>query len=198
MIYPFGDMNLKNTEYDQSIIERIRLIMKITGLEILGLSKLTGISDAHIYSLLNGRRRLTDEVARILGERLDFDGLLIFKLNKEIPLSISKSSKLIKFKETHKLNVGYFSDTKIDRKGSAFIEYELLPTPFFNQPKYTWEVKEVCKQYKRNYTSNEINGYLKYLVTRKLLKSEKRPIKLRNGELGERLVDVFFKLAKAL
>jgi len=192
MIYPFGDMNAKITSYDLSIVERIKLIMEISDLEILGLSKLTGISDAHIYSLLNGRRKLTDDIAEKIGSSLDFDGMLIFKLNKEIPASISRSNTLLKFREEHKLNTEYFSSTKVDRKGSAFFEYELLPTSLFEEPKYTWEVKDACKRYGRNYTSNEVNGYLKYLVVRKLLRSEKRSIKLRTGGFGERLVDVFY------
>jgi plasmid maintenance system antidote protein VapI len=182
-----------NSEYNLLIAERIKLIMKIAGLEILGLSKITSISDSHIYSLLRGRRNLTDEVADRLGKALDFDGQIIFKLNKEIPTSISKSMNLSKFKLAYKLNEEYFLDARIDRKGRAFIEYELLTTTLFDHPVYAWEVKLACKEQKRNYSSNEIIGYLKYFVVRKLLKSEKRPIKKRNGGFGNRLVDVFWK-----
>jgi len=186
-------MSKINNDYNDAIAERIKTIMQIAGLEILGISKLTGISDSHIYSLLNGRRNLTDEVATIIGDSLEFDGMLIFKLNKEIPSVINKSSRLIKFKDLYKHNAEYFIDTKIDRKGSAFIEHELLLTPFFEESRYTWEVQAECKRLKRNYTSNEVNRYLKYLVVRRLLRSEKRKIKLRNGIFGRRMVDVFWK-----
>lgn len=186
-------MSKVNSDYSNAIAERIKTIMQIAGLEILGISKLTGISDSHIYSLLNGRRNLTDEVAKIIRHSLEFDGMLIFKLNKDVPSSIGKSLQLIRFKEVYKHNTEYFLDTKIDRKGSAFIEYELLPTPFFEEPRYTWEVQVECKLLKKNYTSNEVNRYLKYLVVRKLLKSEKRKITRRKGTFGERVVDVFWK-----
>lgn len=185
-------MSKINNDYTDAIAERIRTIMQIAGLEILGISKLTGISDSHIYSLLNGRRNLTNEMAKIIGDSLEFDGMLIFKLNKEIP-SINKSLQLTKFKDLYKHNAEYFIDTKIDRKGSAFIEYELLLTSFFEEPRYTWEVQVECKRLKKNYTSNQANRYLKYLVVKKLLKSEKRKIKRRNETFGERMVDVFWK-----
>jgi plasmid maintenance system antidote protein VapI len=78
-------MSKVNSDYSNAIAERIKTIMQIAGLEILGISKLTGISDSHIYSLLNGRRNLTDEVAKIIGHSLEFDGMLVFKLNKDVP-----------------------------------------------------------------------------------------------------------------
>ncbi|GAA4331461.1 hypothetical protein GCM10023149_37300 [Mucilaginibacter gynuensis] len=184
---------MTDDDYKHEIANRIKYIMVISGLEIIGLSKFTGISDSHIYSILNKRRILTNKVANRIGEKFNFDGKLIFNLNIEIPNSIAKSATLKKFLEDNKLNYYYFLSNRAERKGRLFIENILLGSDFFENPKFTWEVSEECVKYGRHFSSNEINGHLKYLVVKKLLKSKKAKIKLRNGKEGARMVDVFWK-----
>lgn len=184
---------LRNPDYGNAIIERLKLVMELAGLEISGFSVLTDLSESQIYSLLSGRRTLTEKVAIRIGESLGFNGLMIFNLQQDIPEGIKRSDNLKKFSLKYKDNHEYFIDTKIDRKPAYFLEFEVLSTNFFNKPKYVWEVNDFCKELGRKFISDKLKKYLNYFVTISKLKSEKRPIKLRKGGFGQRMVDVFWK-----
>ena len=185
--------NSKDVDYTKKIIERLRRVMILANLEISGLSVLTGLSEGHIYALLSGRRNLTTEVADIIGSKTGFDGSVIFNLNQEIPNHIQKSDQLKNFSSKYKYNKEYFINTKIDRKPSYFLEFEVLNTTFLDEPKYVWEVNEFCRQLGRTFTSDKLKKHLKYFVTKGKLRTSSKPIKLRSGGYGTRIVDVFFK-----
>ena len=101
--------------------------------------------------------------------------------------------KFVKVELEYKNNHEYFIDTKIDRRPSYFIEFEILNTNFFKEPKYVWEVNDICKELGKRLSSDKLKKHLGYFVKTNKLKSEKRPIKLRKGGFGERMVDVFWK-----
>jgi plasmid maintenance system antidote protein VapI len=184
--------NSSNNQYSHAIIARVRGILEMAGLEILGLSVLTGLSESHVYSLLSGRRSLTEDVALVIGESLNFDGRIIFNLNIDIPESIKKSINLKKFRLRFKDNKEYFIDTKIERKPSHFVEHEVVGSDFLNEPKYVWEINEYCSKHGKDYTSDKLKKYLGYFAKTGKLNSKKASIKLRNGAFGNRMVDVFW------
>ena len=174
---------------------RLEELMELTGLERPGFAKFVGVSENHLYSLISGRRRLTEKLANEIGKKLEFDGYKIMRQTTEFPDKIKRSKALREFYSNYKDNPEYFISTKIGRKTSHFIESELFPTGIFNSPAYVWEVKDKCKMLKKELTSDEISKHLKYFVKKGMLMSEKRRIKRRDGKEGKRIVDVFWKKA---
>lgn len=183
----------QDPSYSEALADRLRYIMEAIGLELPGFALFTGKSESHIYSLLSGRRGITNDIANDLGRKLEFDGDKIFKLNQPIPNSIRNGKYLTNFKQQYVNNPEYFISTKIDRKLSHFVQFELLDTDLFNSPRYVWEVHYVCRKLGKVCKSDTLSKVLKYLVIKGILQSKKEQIKLRNGSYGMRKVDVFFK-----
>ncbi|REA63569.1 hypothetical protein DSL64_03760 [Dyadobacter luteus] len=180
--------------YSAQIADRIRLIMEILGLELSGFSEFTQISESHLYAILNGKRKLTRNIAEKIGEKLDFDGWKIQQLDHKIPMSIRRATELSRFYIENKDVLEFFVNTKDERKASHFIEFGLIKAKVFDEPKYIWEIRQICSEAKRNYKSKDLSQLLLYLTEKGKLKKEKRPLKRRDGTFTEnRLVYVFFK-----
>jgi plasmid maintenance system antidote protein VapI len=183
-----------NSEYAKAISERIKKIMVLSGLEIAGFAEFTSVSESHIYAIVNGTRDLTGDVADKIGIGFNLKGWQILKLNYQITSRIKKSKLLNNFIDENKTVPGYFIQTRNKRKDSNFIEFDLLNDDLFNDHVYVWEVRNACLSRDKKYTSKRISQILNYLVTKRKLKSEKRPIKLKNGGYGTRMVDTFVRL----
>jgi plasmid maintenance system antidote protein VapI len=186
-------MEFKSDGYKKALIDRLKKLMELSNLEIKGFSKLTGISENHIYSILSGRRTLTSVSADKIGKGLDFDGTLIFNLQIELPEQIKKSETLKKFIADNRNNTEYFIDSNKKKKLSTFIKQDILPTDLLKVPRYVWEINTFCESKGRKILSDTLKKHLSYLVVKGELKSKKRPIKKRDGSFGERMVDVFWK-----
>ncbi|MNH31903.1 hypothetical protein D3C79_923080 [compost metagenome] len=50
----------------------------------------------------------------------------------------------------------------------------------------------VCSEYKKTFTNDQLSKALRYSVKKGVIKSAKKPIKLKNGGVGKRLVDVYW------
>lgn len=179
--------------YKERISLRVASLMEASGLEVPGFADYLSISDSHLYAILNGTRDLTEEVAEKIGSAFNLKGSQILRISYRIPKSIKKSKSLNKFCNENKDVASYFKSTRSERKDSYYIETDLYRTDLFDSPVYIWEVKEYCLNAGKKYTSKRLSQILRYMVDRKKLKSKKKRLKLRNGEYGERLVDVFFK-----
>jgi len=179
--------------YDKEISKRLALIIKYTNLEILGFAKLIGLSRDIIYSILTERRKLSNNVAKIIGVSLNFDGTIIFNLNLPIPETIKSAETLAIFKKANENNLNYFITEWNDKKISTIIKTKLVDTDFFEEEKYTWEVTDELKKYVKDLKPDLINKQLKYLTQINIIKSKKAPIKLRSNLYGERIVDVFWR-----
>lgn len=187
----------KHSNYSALIGERILLIMQYSGLTIKGLEEITKVSDSHIYALLNGNKRITDSVAEKLSIPFNLKGAQLLNLDYEIPETIRKAPELIKFKKEYKGNIEYFNETKNNSKSSYFIEYGFLHDAIFDDPVYLWEIIEKLEQhYQKYYKNKDLSQILHYLVVKNKLTSEKRPLKLKTGGYGQRIVDVFFRWPK--
>ena len=174
-----------NHQYAKAVAKRIEKLMALSGLEISGFAEFTDVSESHIYAILNVTRDLTGG--------FNLEGWQILKLNYKIPQKIKDSKLLNNFYVENKDVPSFFTSTRPKRKDSHFIEVELLSTNFFNKPVYVWEVRDICAEANKKYTSKRISQILNYLVDIKKLKKTKKQIKLRNGGYGNRMVDVFFK-----
>jgi plasmid maintenance system antidote protein VapI len=183
----------KHTGYSALISERILLLAKNSGLTITGLSEITKVSESHIYALINGNKKLKGDIAEKLGRPFKLQGWQLLRLDFEIPSNFNKSSDLISFRKEFKGNIEYFYETKNKIKTSHFIENEFLNNPIFNEPVYLWEIIEKLKSIGKQYSSKDLSQILHYLIIKNKLLSEKRPLKLKHGGFGSRLVDVFFK-----
>ena len=166
--------------------------MDMTGLEIPGFSEFTQISESHVYALINGTRSITEEVANKIAFLLRIKSWQIMNPDAALPESIRKAPSLKKFYAEYKSNPEYFKATKSDRKASYFIENDLLKGALFKEPVYVWQVKEVCQQNNKDYSSKQISQTLNYLVAMNKLKSEKRKLKRKNGEFANRDVLVYY------
>lgn len=183
----------ENAEYSKALGERIKMLMEIAGLELAGIAEFTKISDSHLYSLINGTRNLTGKTAEKLANSFGLEGWMLLNLNHKIPQSIRKSTKLLEFYANFKNVHEYFSENLDTRKASSFIEKKLLNSNFLLVPKFIWEISAECSSTGHKYSSKQLSQILTYLVHKQLIKSEKRPIKLRNGKFGKRMVDVFWE-----
>ena len=183
--------NNEPSTYSIVIRERLKLIMEISGLEVAGFSEFTKVSVSHIYAILNGRKSLTAQTANKIAIGFKLNGWNILNLDFKITEAI-KSSALNKFYADHKEAHDYFKETVSERKDSYFFEHELIPTGIFDKPVYIWEVREACIALGRNLSSKQIAHIAEYLAVKNKLDSEKRPIKKKNGEFGERMITVYY------
>ncbi|MFI5136245.1 MAG: hypothetical protein ACHQIM_00370 [Sphingobacteriales bacterium] len=183
----------KHTEYSAFISERILLIAQNSGLTITGLSEITKVSESHIYALINGNKKLKGDIAEKLGRPFKLQGWQLLGLDFEIPGNFNKSTDLISFRREFKGNIEYFYETKNKIKTSHFIEKEFINNPIFDEPVYLWEIMESLKGIGKQYSSKDLSQVLHYFATKNKLLSEKRPLKLKSGGFGTRMVDVFFK-----
>lgn len=188
-------MNGETIEYSKAIAERVLTIMKMTDLDVAGFAEMFKKSTSHIYGILNSTRPLSDSFAKEIGDKLGFEGAKIFNLNAKIPIMISKSNHLSKFKIEHKDNPEYFLSTKSKRSNNSFITEILVKSDCFRDGyKYLSEIKEYClKEFEREFINDQLSKALQYTVKLGLLKSAKKPIKLKNGNTGNRMLDVYFK-----
>ncbi len=185
----------ENKKYRLLIAERVRRIMEIIDLDVPGFAEFLDKSSPHIYGISNGSRPLSEALAKEIGEFLEFDGMKIFNLNSPIPKDIRRVDKLIHFKKENKDNPEYFLSQKPARSVDTFILEVLIKTGFFdNGPKYLSETTKFCKEeLNREFVDDELTKGLVYAVKKNILKSEKRSIKLKNGGLGVRQVDVYYR-----
>lgn len=179
--------------YKEEIIQRVQKLMDATGLEVPGFADYLTISDSHLYAILNGTRDLTVDVAEKIGAAFDLKGSQILRINYRISITLKKSESLNNFCDENKDVHSYFISNRIERKDSYYIETVVLNSGLFNSPIYIWELREYFKSKEKKYTSKRLSQILNYMVVKGILKSKKRPLKLRNGEYGNRSVDVFFK-----
>lgn len=184
--------NQTNT-YSQQMAIRLRQIMNHLGLTVAGFAVFIDRETSHIYGILNVSRDFSDALAEHIGRLTGIKGATIKNINTEIPASISKCDKIVEFRKSHKDNKEYFLNTKTDRSIDAFISDNLVKAKFLKTPKYLFEIEEfVASEYDKNFSKDKLSRALRYAVSKQTLKSEKRPIKLKNGNFGKRLVDVYW------
>lgn len=180
-------------EYKGLLCGRVSELLEHSGLEIEGFAEYLHISSSHMYALLNGTRELTEEIANRIGSAFNITGANILRANYRIPKKLKRSKELNNFYDKNKSVKSYFRNTRIERKDSFFIENEIRNSKLLNEPTYIWELKEYCESKGRKYSSKQLSQILNYMVIRKVLKKKKEPLKLRDGEYGSRMVDVFYK-----
>ena len=183
----------EHSNYSVIIAQRISLILEHSGLTIKGLEELTQVSESHIYALINGNKRITEDIASKLSSPFNFTSAQLLNLDYQIGENIKKSTELIRFKKLYKDNNEYFSTTKNNAKPSYYIENIFLKNPIFDKSVYLWEIIEVLKSEGKNYNNKDLSKILHYLVIKGKLISERKPIKLKNGKYGNRMVYVFFR-----
>ena len=180
--------------FDKKIGERLKRIMEHLGLEVKGFAALIERSTDHVYSLLNGRRKLTKETAELLSKRIgNISAVDIFRLNHPIKDNVGDSPEMEAFRKHYANNKEFFSETKEERKLSFFVRNSLVNEGFFGSPKRVADVVLKCKELGQKHSSEKITKTLKYLVFLGILKSKKKPIILKNGKPGKRLVNVYWE-----
>lgn len=184
--------NQTNT-YSQQMAIRLRQIMNHLGLTVAGFAIFIDRETSHIYGILNVSRDFSDALAEHIGKLTGIKGATIKNINTDIPSSISKCDKIVEFRKSHKDNKEYFLNTKTDRSIDAFISDILVKANFLKTPRYLSEIEEfIASKYDKNFSKDKLSKALRYAVSKETLKSEKRTIKLQNGNFGKRLVDVYW------
>lgn len=186
-------MELEGDSYNKSIVDKLKRIMTITDLDVNGFAEFLGRQSSHIYGILNGSRILSIPLARLIGEKLGFDGTKILNPNYLIPAKISRSENLISFKKDNAANSIYFASKKIDRSVNRFVLDVLIPSGLFSEPRYLFEALQFSKKhFDKDFSSDQLSKALRYTVKTGSLRTNKERIKLKNGEYGSRLVDVYY------
>lgn len=186
-------MALNETQYAEALIERIKIVIKFSGLEIPGFAEFTGISESHLYAILNGNRVVSGDIADRISNPFGLKGWQLLRLDIDISKKLKRTPELNKFYVEYRGVRDYFRNTKSEIKSSKYIENVLLQSGFFKTPVYISEIREACEQAGNKLSSKRVSQILNYLVYKGLLKKKKKRIKLKNGQYGDRLVDVFFK-----
>ena len=179
--------------YKEFISTRIANLLQMSGLEMEGFAEYLNISTSHMYAIQNGTRDLTADIANRMGNAFNISGGNILRANYRLPRNLKKSDDLNKFYAKNKSVKSYFRDTRIERKSSYFIESEVEGSDLFTTPIYIWELKDLLEKKGKKYTSKQLSQILNYMVIRKIVRKKKKPIKLRSGKYGIRMVDVFYK-----
>src|SRR5699024_4824724 len=154
--------NNSDLNYNKKISERIVYILDLTELEIKGIAAITGKSIDIFYAVISCRRPLSQDLARVIGKSLNFDGSIIFDINTPIPGAIKKSSNLLQFRRDHINNKDFFIDTWTNDKDSVFIKKHLIYTGYFSTPRYAWEVNRKLEHLGRKLDSDLLSKQLKY------------------------------------
>ncbi len=178
-------MQQQKNPYKDELGLRIRLIMELAGLELAGLAEFTGVSESHLYAILNGGRKLTGPLADKIGEKFGLKGWKILQLDYTISANIRQAPALTEFYRDNMGTKAYFIDTLDDGNASYFIEFGLIEANLVNEPKYVWEIREMCRQAGREYKSKNLSQYLLYLSEKGKLVKEKRPLKRRDGTYAD-------------
>lgn len=77
----------------------------------------------------------------------------------------------------------YFLSTKNDRSIDSFISEILIRSNFLTTPRYLNEIELFIKtEYNKTFIGDQLSKALRYSVRKGVLMSEKRPIRLTNGE----------------
>jgi len=175
------------------VANRLCEIMNILGMTVAGFAEFIGRSPSHIYGILQSKRTFSHALADHIGKRIGITGTKILNLNISISQNISKVESVASFKEEY-INVPeYFSDTKNDRSIDAFISEFLVESSFLKTPRYLNEIELFIKsKYNKTFIGDQLSKALRYSVRKGILISEKKLIRLTNGNFGKRQVDVYW------
>ncbi|MGV3530567.1 MAG: helix-turn-helix transcriptional regulator [Flavisolibacter sp.] len=186
-------MTLNKAQYAKALIERVETVIKFSGLEISGFAEYTGISESHLYAILNGNREISASIADRIAGSFGMKTWHLMKLDVDISKKMKRTTELNKFYIENKGVEDYFTRSKTAAKASSYIEKVLLPSGFFKSPVYISDVREKCAEAGKKLSSKRVSQILNYLVDTGKLKKKKRRIRLKNGEFGKRIVDVFYQ-----
>lgn len=182
----------KELAYNKKISEKILQVLEYADLEIKGIAVLTNKSIDIFYAVISGRRTLSKDLARTIGDALNFNGNELFNLNSPVPKTIKNSPNLQQFKKDNVNNINYFSSSWTAKKDSTFIKENLIDNNFFATPRYTWEVNVELKRLNKEIKNDHLSSYLQYFTETGILKKESRTIKLRDGSQGKRSAFVYY------
>ena len=186
-----------NSSYKGDLRKRLKVLVDSTGLTTVGFSLLINTSESHIYAILNGSRRLTVNLAELIGNKLNFEGGNIFDLTYELPTNFKKNKELNNFYTNYsKTNPEYFLISLTDRKKSKYVEQLIETTTILDTPKYLSQIRSEINSVSltHKFNSDDLSKILNYLADNKKLSKIKRPIMLKSSnKLGKRVVDVFCK-----
>jgi len=186
-----------NSSYKGDLRKRLKVLVDSTGLTTVGFSLLINTSESHIYAILNGSRRLTVNLAELIGNKLNFEGGNIFDLTYELPTNFKKNKELNNFYTNYsKTNPEYFLISLTDRKKSKYVEQLIETTTILDTPKYLSQIRSEINSvsHTHKFNSDDLSKILNYLADNKKLSKIKRPIMLKSSnKLGKRVVDVFCK-----
>lgn len=186
-------MTNQDKTYNERLANRLREIMNILGMTVSGFAEFIGRDSSHIYGILNLTRPFSDSLAVHIGNKLGINGAKVLNLNIAIPPSVSKSETVTIFKKEYKGVPEYFLSTKNDRSIDSFISEILSKSKFLTTPRYLNEIELFIKsEYNKTFIGDKLSKALRYSAKKGILMSEKRPIRLTNGSLGKRRVDVYW------
>lgn len=178
----------------ESFRKRLQRLLTLSGLELSGFAEFTGVSESHVYSLLNGTREITHKTAKKIADSFDFDVDMLLKPSFKIDPKLADTQKLLNFYKANKGVHMYFANTRINRAASYFIQFEILPQKQFNSPFTVEVVRMACAEKGKKFTSKRVAQVLEYFVTIQKLKSAKERITKKDGKLGIRLINVYSKI----
>lgn len=186
-------MTDQSKTYNEALADRLRNIMNILGMTVSGFAEFIDRDSSHIYGILNLTRPFSDSFAVHIGNKLGINGAKVLNLNIAIPQNVSKAETVITFKKEYKNVPEYFLSTKNDRSVDSFISEVLVKSNFLKTPRYLNEIELFVKsEYNKTFIGDQLSKALRYSARKGVLMSEKRPIRLTNGSLGKRQVDLYW------
>lgn len=188
-------MASKDSSEQTNLGKRVENLMRISELEISGFADFTGVSESHLYAVINGTKQLNKKTANKIAAQFNLSSRQLLNQKFKLTKKLKQAPALLKFNSENKGVHDYFIKTKIDRKVAYFIGQEILPKKKFDTQFSVSDVRNYCIEAGKNYTSKRVSQVLNYFVDRKKLGRKKITYVLKNGIKGKRMIDVFYKTA---
>ncbi|MBN3581955.1 hypothetical protein JYB64_06110 [Algoriphagus aestuarii] len=174
---------------DQEKKERLERLIEITGLSYLGFGTFLELEsgDKYIYALLNSNKKFSNKFIGKLEKQFKFKKGSFLK--KDEDFNLHKINKHIsKFIEENPDTPEYL---KIEKEHISIIKF-LIRQGYFSEKRTTKDIVLKFKELGYFYSSNDLSYKLVNLVTQHILKSKKTHNILKNGEKGNRPINIYW------
>lgn len=178
-------------EYNRALSQRISELIDISGLSISAFADFIHISESHLYAILNGNRNVAPATLDKIKEALPFKVGDFTLLSRKISKRNIDFTNLNNFKDENKFRLKQESDL------SLVIENELMKNgSLFKNSVTTGQIRLYLKQAGKTFSSKMVSQKLEYLVIQGRLNKKQEAMKLKNGEIGKRQINYYFKTGK--
>jgi plasmid maintenance system antidote protein VapI len=170
-----------NQVLDQRSAQRFREFLTFLELTPLGMAAFLDLSSDHIYSLLRGRRSISDAIADSISEKLGITTADVYNSNFKLRKTKKGIQHMNQFIHANRNNPNFFINLKNENSLTFKIRIELVENGFFNSEKQVSKVVEELAKLQIKVISGKATKSLLYLVETGYLTFQKKPFIKKDG-----------------